>query len=377
MNGDYYVSRKGQLLAAFDAEASLLESILAAYYGEALSSRIVAQARPAFEALIPGMPYIGGDANVYTSELVRSVRCLALYQAMKDHGKTAAEAGRVLYEAAETPQDTERHVTGPSAQSLTNVELMQRRRERAERSQKRLYPADYVYTLVEGDGDEFDYGYDFTECATQKLYHACGADEFLPYYCFLDFAMSRAAGLGLVRTMTLAAGDARCNHRFKKGRQTEPQWPPDPVRQGTQPLQFSVLPMGLAVCRLEPTAEVPARLLSLSFFSITRTEQEISLVLPETEVPSSWRAERGWRCLRVAGTLDFALVGILASLTATLAKAGISTFVISTYDTDYLLVRDASMAAAVAALESCGHTVWSEGRNDAEAGSSPGLDVEL
>jgi hypothetical protein len=83
-----------------------------------------------------------------------------------------------------------------------------------------------VFSFVAGDGDAFDYGYDFSECAAQKFYRAQEAEEFLPYYCFLDFAWSRVLGLGLSRSMALSEGYPRCNHRFKRGRETVVEWPP-------------------------------------------------------------------------------------------------------------------------------------------------------
>lgn len=77
----------------------------------------------------------------------------------------------------------------------------------------------------------------------------------------------------------------------------------------------------------------------------------------EAKVPEGVVAERGWVALRVAGILDFSLVGILASLTAPLAEAGISVFALSTYNTDYLLVRQNFLEQAIAALSAAGHTV--------------------
>jgi len=106
---------------------------------------------------------------------------------------------------------------------LTREQLLDRRRRRAERSQERGYPEDYVYEFVAGDGSEFDYGYDFSECAAQKFYQAQRADEFTPFYCYLDFPTST---MGLRRTLTLSEGYAKCNHRFKEGRESEQAWPP-------------------------------------------------------------------------------------------------------------------------------------------------------
>ncbi len=90
---------------------------------------------------------------------------------------------------------------------------------------------------------------------------------------------------------------------------------------------------------------------------MTRTADELSLVLPDEERHPDWKAEPGWRALRVDGTLDFALTGILSSLAAPLAAAGVSLFAISTYDTDYVLVRENDLEKAAAALAAEGHTV--------------------
>jgi hypothetical protein len=353
LGADYSVSQTAEWLAEFDADAEHLRSFLADAYGQDEADAMLSQARERFVALIPQLPYIGGDENHLTGELVRAARCLAVYQAMQAHGKTAAEAGKVLYDAAAAQAAQ----PSPTTQLWTGQELMRRRRERAGRSQRRQYPADWVYTFVPGDGEAFDYGYDFTECAARKLYRAHGADELLPYYCFLDFAVSKAAGLGLRRTMTLAEGHAKCDHRFKRGRPTGQDWPPPCLRQTQMNhLTLSVLPQTFAVCHLSP-AEVAeaARVSSCSFWSVTRTQEELSVVVPEEAMPAAWQAERGWRCLKVQGPLDFSLTGILSSLSVPLAEVGISIFALSTYDTDYLLVRALDLDKAIRVLNACGH----------------------
>ena len=105
------------------------------------------------------------------------------------------------------------------------------------------------------------------------------------------------------------------------------------------PLALSLLPDTLAICRLAPDAEVPAWAWTGEPASVTRTRDELSVVCRMDAVPKDVRAEAGWRCLKVDGPLDFALTGILAALSAPLAAAGISLFAVSTYDTDYLLVK--------------------------------------
>ncbi len=111
------------------------------------------------------------------------------------------------------------------------------------------------------------------------------------------------------------------------------------------------------MCRMDRDGGVPAWAMRGDFSSITRTDDELSIVCPESAVPVGVRAERGWRALRVAGVLDFSLVGVLASLAVPLAGAGINLFAVSTFDTDYLLVREPDLARAVAALRGAGHEV--------------------
>ncbi len=117
---------------------------------------------------------------------------------------------------------------------------------------------------------------------------------------------------------------------------------------------FELLREQYAVCRLDPIAEIP-RWVRGELVSITRTKEELSIVCQQSHVPADVAAQRQWRCLRVAGQLEFSLVGVIADLTGILAEAGISVFVMSTYDTDYLWVRDFELSRAIESLEQAGH----------------------
>jgi hypothetical protein len=91
--------------------------------------------------------------------------------------------------------------------------------------------------------------------------------------------------------------------------------------------------------------------------SITRTGRELSIVCAERAVPAGVRCVTGRRALGIGGTVDFATIGVIAGLTVPLARAGVSVFVVSTHDTDWILVRDEDLATAVATLTAAGHTV--------------------
>ena len=123
-------------------------------------------------------------------------------------------------------------------------------------------------------------------------------------------------------------------------------------------LQLELLPGELAVSRLDPGDPVPAWALDgPGLVSITRTPSELSLVTGAEAVPPGVVSAADWRAFALTGTFDFALTGILASLLVPLADAGVGIFAFSTYDTDYLMVREADLESAVAALRTAGHAV--------------------
>ncbi len=122
-------------------------------------------------------------------------------------------------------------------------------------------------------------------------------------------------------------------------------------------LKLSVLPEPLTICHLDAASPTPTWATSGAFYSITRTPDELSIVCPTAALAPGVIAESEWRAFKIAGPLDFSLVGVLASIAAPLAEAQVSIFSISTYDTDYVLVRAADTERAVDALTSSGHHV--------------------
>ncbi len=125
----------------------------------------------------------------------------------------------------------------------------------------------------------------------------------------------------------------------------------------TRSLTLELLPGRLAVARLAPDAETPSWAAAGAFVSVTRTRAELSVICDEGAVPEEVRAERGFRALRVAGALGFAEVGVLASLAAPLADGGVPIFVVSTFDTDTLLVAAGDLPRALETLRRAGHAV--------------------
>ena len=112
-----------------------------------------------------------------------------------------------------------------------------------------------------------------------------------------------------------------------------------------------------AVCKLPSGSAIPAWATTGDVFNVTRTANELSLVCRQEMVPEETHFEGGWRCLRVARAMPFTQVGVLASLTSPVARAGVGVFAFSTFDTDYLLVKEADFPQATTALQAAGHLV--------------------
>jgi hypothetical protein len=123
------------------------------------------------------------------------------------------------------------------------------------------------------------------------------------------------------------------------------------------PFALRVLDEPLAIARLPADADVPAWATASELHSITRTPTELSIVCADRDVAEGVTEERGWRGLVVEGTLDLNQVGVLEELAGPLAAAEVPIYVISTYETDYVLVPSESLGTAAAALERAGHSV--------------------
>lgn len=225
---EYYTSQKSKILAKFNEHAQNWKSFMVSRYGERFTDTILKEAHEQTEDLIPKIPYIGDDDNLMTYHLINSTPSLVLYKVMKAHEKTARETGKIIYEA--TVKVIKQLPFSPAGSPPP--EFIRKKREEAKKSQERRYPEDWVWEFIEGDGNDFDYGYDFHECGVQKYYKAHGADKFLPYFCFLDFVTTRASGQVLMRTMTLAKGGEKCDFRLKSAENDQGWPPPFPEEEG-------------------------------------------------------------------------------------------------------------------------------------------------
>ena len=120
-------------------------------------------------------------------------------------------------------------------------------------------------------------------------------------------------------------------------------------------LVLSVLIETFTIHKLSPDASIPEEILKSNYYSVSKTENELSLVCSEMIEVQSLQSSKGWKCIKVADQLDFNLTGILAGISDILAKENISIFAISTFDTDYILVRTQDLSSARTTLRQAGY----------------------
>jgi hypothetical protein len=129
------------------------------------------------------------------------------------------------------------------------------------------------------------------------------------------------------------------------------------MTSATRLLELTLLPERFAISRLAADTPIPAWAMGGSFFSVTRADEELSVVCELGRVPVGVQSQSGWRVFKVHGPFVLTEIGVLSALATPLAEAKLSLFAISTFDTDYLLVASETLSAAVAALERAGHKI--------------------
>jgi hypothetical protein len=210
-----------RLLRDFDKTAELVQSFVADRYGEEGNNVLYRGARKKYEEIIPQIPRIeGARAKALNSFLRITAQEVAVYKAVQERGGTAAEAWEVCHEAIRLRMNGfpkwKRWLLRRFMYSGVVRRIVRRREEKNE--QPRF--GDFEIRYLTGDGTAFDFGVDYVRCGNLELVKKLGAEEFAPYVCMSDIALSDALGWGLIRTQTLADGYSHCDFRFRRGSET-------------------------------------------------------------------------------------------------------------------------------------------------------------
>jgi hypothetical protein len=214
----YYTARKAELLKDFDKTADLVKDTVVSRYGADLADTLYRACRAEYEALITHIPYVTGfRARALNTFLVISAQELAVYKGMKKHGKTAEEAWEICHDALRLRMTHYSPVKRWLLKRVMFSGIVKRRFQQRAESGEIHNLGDFQVRFVSGNGEDFDFGVDYLACGINKFVRAHGGEEFAPYVCMSDIALSDAMDWGLIRTETLADGCERCNFRFKKG----------------------------------------------------------------------------------------------------------------------------------------------------------------
>ncbi len=224
MKNGYYAApeRSRSLLRSFDETARLARARLVSRYGAELTDTVAQEVRQEFERLIPDIPFIPGvKARALNVFLRATAQELAVYRVMKRLGKSSNEAWEICHEAIVARMEEYPAWKAWVLKKLMFSRAMKRRVGKRAAAGEQLRFDDFEVRYLVGDGESFDWGVDYVSCGNYEFMKQQGAEEFAPYVCLSDMALSEALGWGLVRTETLADGCERCDFRFKQGGGTQ------------------------------------------------------------------------------------------------------------------------------------------------------------
>ena len=210
-----------RILRDFDKTAALVRPVVVDRVGAPRADELYRDARRNLAQIAPQIPRIKGIRAGALNTFVRiTAQEIALYKAVKGQEGTPAEAWEICHEAirlrmAEFPKWKRRLSRRLMYSGI--VKWIMKRREKNNTQGKF---GDFQVRYHVGDGSDFDIGVDYVSCGNLQLAKKLGAEEFAPFICMSDIALSDALGWGLIRTQTLADGCDHCDFRFKKNAKT-------------------------------------------------------------------------------------------------------------------------------------------------------------
>lgn len=227
---DYYIKQKDKLMTQFDKVLGISRDLFAKKIKKERIDTLMEEMRKEYGKLIPQIPYIGGKRNSFTLILIDSILMLPIYKILEKEGLTYMEIGEYNYEFYEKIQEIRKKKLETSGQNPSERYFQEDYKNYlkifAKNLQKKVYPDDWVMEFVDGEGKDFDFGLNISECGVVKFFRKLRAEKFVPFICLSDYAEGQVSVFGFERTQTIGNGDPICNHRFIKNGITPRAWPP-------------------------------------------------------------------------------------------------------------------------------------------------------
>jgi len=217
----YYVLQKTRLLKGFDKIAKRAVKYLQAHDTDDSAEIIISETRDNFIQIIPEIPYIGGKQNQFSAVMVINAWIISFFRVMRAQGKTPEEVISICCRVADDYMASLPRIIVWTARKFAFGRLIARKmQQQAIQSRQRQYPQDFVYEYIKGDGKDFNWALEFTECAVNKFYDAQGVEELKPYCNFFDVIYSRYLNMGIDAGRTIGIGCRTCRLEYKKNRAT-------------------------------------------------------------------------------------------------------------------------------------------------------------
>jgi hypothetical protein len=210
------------LLEDFDKTAELARLFVVDRFGTESAGALYRDARERLDEIIPQIPRIEGiRARILNNFLWITAQEIAVYRALKERGGKPAEAWEICHEAIRLRMSGFPKWKRWLFRRLLYSGLVRRIMKRREENNTQARFGEFEVRYRTGDGSDFDIGVDYVGCGNLELAKKLGAEEFAPYVCLSDIALSDALGWGLIRTQTLADGCSHCDFRFKRDAKTQ------------------------------------------------------------------------------------------------------------------------------------------------------------
>jgi hypothetical protein len=209
---NYYVRRKTKLLKSFDKTATLIRDYVVSRYGENLADTLSQKARQKYEQLIPHIPHVDGLPALNSFIRIAALE-LSVFRAMKEHDKSAGEAWELCHKALKSKTEAMPKFIRKFIGWYLFTGFVKNRA-------KKISGRDLGGFTIEYVEEEGDWGVNYRRCAIYDFLKEQDAEDFSPYVCLSDIALSDAMGWGLKRSETLADGCNKCDFRFRKGAET-------------------------------------------------------------------------------------------------------------------------------------------------------------
>lgn len=229
---NYYLGKTNRILKDFRKMHRAAQAVLDQKYTEIDPSFFYKKSKVQLLRLLHELPYIGGDQNGQTINLIMGAIALAIIVTLKEYGLQRDQIGEILYLSFEGYFNSNPRIVKRIYSKLILSKLFIKRMEKEiQQSKLRRYKEDFVLQDRDAKGKKIHLGYNYIECAIHKFYKKHSVVEYLPYLCLGDYALFHAYGIGFQRTQTIGNGGSYCDFRFIKNGPLTKGWPPEELEE--------------------------------------------------------------------------------------------------------------------------------------------------